>query len=156
MRICTKCRVEKPESEYFMKDKTTGRLHAQCKTCYQVHRQTYYAQHYKNYREQYLKRARTRREQLRNEFRERLIAYLTDKACELCGENDLRVLEFDHLDPTLKQFEISQATRLGYAWEATLTEIKKCRILCANCHKKHTAKQFNWYKSKLDGGTDRI
>ncbi len=76
-----------------------------------------------------------------------MIEYLSDKQCVQCAESDNRVLEFDHLDPSLKSFGIATALRDGYSWEATLAEIAKCRILCANCHKKHTANQFNWYKS---------
>lgn len=156
MKTCTRCKVEKPESEYFVRDKTTGRLHAQCKQCYQEHRQTYHSEHYKKYRGTYLERAKLRREKLRDDFHEKLFRYLSKKSCEVCGEADMRVLEFDHLKPADKLFNISQAVKRGYSWDETLAEIKKCRILCANCHKKHTANQFNWYKAKLDGGTYRI
>lgn len=147
MKLCTKCGQAKEESEFFVKDKQKDRLHAQCKLCYKTHRRTYYLQHYSRYKERYLQRAKARREKLRDDFHHNLLEYLSGKACVICGENDVRVLEFDHLDPTQKSFSISQATRLGYSWEATLTEIEKCRVLCASCHKKHTAAQFQWYKN---------
>jgi len=76
-----------------------------------------------------------------------MIEYLADKTCVDCGEHDIRVLELDHLDPQLKKFTISQAVRLGKGWEEVEQELKKCQILCANCHKKRTAKQFSWYKA---------
>jgi hypothetical protein len=132
---------------FFVRDKKTGRLHAQCKQCYQKHRSTYYAAHYQKYRPAYLERAKIRRTELRSIFRSKMLAYLSDKSCMMCGENDIRVLEFDHLDPSQKSFEISQGIRLGHSWNDILQEIEKCRILCANCHKKHTSSQFNWYKS---------
>lgn len=147
MKTCSKCGLSKAESEFFVKDKLRGRLHAQCKTCYQLHRQTYYKTHYTKYRESYLQRARARREKVRNTFHQNLLDYLANKACAECGENDIRVLEFDHLDPREKVFSVSQATKFGYSWEQTLAEIQKCRILCANCHKRRTASQFNWYKN---------
>lgn len=75
-----------------------------------------------------------------------MLEYLSTRACVICNENDVRVLEFDHLDQKTKTFTISQAVRLNYSWDDVLLEIEKCRILCANCHKKHTATQGNWYK----------
>jgi 5-methylcytosine-specific restriction endonuclease McrA len=143
MRFCTKCTQEKPESEYFVRDKKTGRLHAQCKLCYKAHRISYSAAHYAKYKDAYLLRANLRREKLRAEFRANMLRYMSDKACIDCGEADIRVLELDHIDPKSKFFNVSQAVKLGYAWKEVLAEIKKCRVLCANCHKRRTAKQFN-------------
>ncbi len=131
-----------------MKDRRLGQLHTQCKECYKAHRRTYYAEHYAKYRDQYLLRAKLRRRRLRLEFRAKMLAYLSNKACVDCGETDLRVFELDHIDPTRKIFSVSQATTLGYAWEDVENELTKCRVLCANCHKKRTAQQFGWYKAK--------
>ena len=147
MKDCTKCRIAKLASEYFVKDKT-GRLHSQCKLCYKEHRKSYYKQHYATYHEQYLARAKQRRAGQRLEYRQNMIAYMADKSCVTCGESDIRVLEFDHLDPSLKTFNVSQAVAKGYSWNDVLQEIKKCQLLCANCHKRKTAQQFNWYKAK--------
>ena len=146
-RKCTKCGMSKPQLEFFVKTKMPFKLHTQCKSCYSEHRKTYYKEHYQKYHKQYLERAKVRRELIRSQFRKRLTDYLADKACEVCGENDMRVLEFDHIAPKDKLFTISQAVKLGYSWQDVEKEIKKCRILCSNCHRKHTSTQFNWYKS---------
>jgi hypothetical protein len=65
----------------------------------------------------------------------RINAYKTAKGCQLCGYNQNAVaLDFDHLNPTEKKFTISH--RLNHSTIKTLfTEIRKCRILCANCHR---------------------
>lgn len=146
MRVCTKCSEPKDETEFFVKDKAKGKLHTQCKDCYKQHRISYYADHYQKYGEEYRARAKARRIRYREAFHQMMLTYMNEKCCEICCENDIRVLEFDHINPMEKEFSISQALRLGYSWEQTLSEISKCRILCANCHKKHTANQFNWYK----------
>lgn len=54
--------------------------------------------------------------------------------CERCGYNTcLKALEFHHLDPTKKDFTISNDKfKLAEAVEET----KKCIILCANCHRE--------------------
>lgn len=147
MKSCTKCGENKSLNEYFLKDKKSGRLHAQCKACYKAHRQTYYRIHYERYKDSYLKRAQARRRKVRLEFRTNMLEYLSDKSCLDCGESDIRVLELDHIDPSTKLFNISQAVKHGYSWQDVLNEIKKCQILCANCHKKRTAQQFGWYKA---------
>lgn len=87
---------------------------------------------------------------MKQEFQDRIIGYLRNKQCVVCGESDIRVLEFDHINPSLKKFGISQAYRLGIKWDSVVEELGKCRVLCANCHKRHTAKQFNWYRNGLD------
>lgn len=148
MRVCTKCHIAKEDSEYFFKNKQTKKLHTQCKQCYKEHRQTYYNAHYSKYRELYLQRAIKQREKLRTTFRKNMLIFLKDKRCVECGEDDIRTFEFDHLNPADKSFDISQSVRLGYSWDNVVKEISKCRILCANCHKKHTSIQFDWYKSR--------
>lgn len=130
-----------------MRDKSTGRLHAQCKECYKVHRANYYTMHYQKYHAEYLLRAKLRREKLRIEYRTNILAYLSDKSCIDCGESDIRVLEFDHIDPSKKLFSISQGVTLGFKWYEIKDELKKCQILCANCHKRRTAQQYKWYKA---------
>lgn len=147
MKTCTKCLQQKPESEYFVRDKKKGRLHAQCKKCYASYRKKIYKAHYEKYKDHYRQRAILRHNKLRTEYRTNMLAYMSDKTCATCGESDIRVLEFDHLDSKNKLFTVSQAVPLGYNWKAVLIEIKKCQILCSNCHKKRTAKQFNWYKA---------
>ena len=146
-KVCSKCGIDKLLTNYYVKDSRSNRLHAQCKECYKEHRKTFYADHYAKYRELYRARANARRERLRKEFRENMLKYLRISECAICAEDDIRVLEFDHINPEEKSFSISQAVKLGRSWSEVEAEIKKCRVLCANCHKKHTASQANWYKN---------
>lgn len=147
MKKCTKCGQEKEVTEFFVKDKKSGRLHTQCKLCYKEHRKTYHLQHYAKYGDLYRQRAKIRREKVREILHQQMAKYLEDKKCQICGENDPRVLDFDHLDPKQKTISVARAVSNGAAWSDILLEIKKCRILCSNCHRKHTADQFGWYKN---------
>lgn len=53
--------------------------------------------------------------------------------CVRCGYNRcLRALEFHHLDKSEKSFSISQE----YSVTACLEELKKCILLCSNCHRE--------------------
>lgn len=44
------------------------------------------------------------------------------------------VMDFDHLDPSSKSFEISQHLT-HKPWTVVLAEIAKCEVVCANCHR---------------------
>lgn len=67
--------------------------------------------------------------------------YKEQKGCAECGYSLNGVaIDFDHIDPTTKKFNISQ--RLANATIKSLfTEMRKCRLLCANCHRIKTLKE---------------
>jgi len=53
--------------------------------------------------------------------------------CLLCRYNNcLSALQFHHKDPRTKLFEVS--TNTNRSWEAIKKEVKKCVLLCSNCH----------------------
>lgn len=68
--------------------------------------------------------------------------------CKDCGETDPVVLEFDHQKNKID--DVSNMISKEYGFDKILKEIKKCDIVCANCHRKRTAKKFNWYKFLRD------
>jgi hypothetical protein len=68
----------------------------------------------------------------------------SSSGCVDCGEKDPIVLEFDHRDPSTKSSNIGDS--YGKSIEYLKEEILKCDIVCANCHRKRTAKMFNYYK----------
>lgn len=57
--------------------------------------------------------------------------------CNRCNFNEHpSALEFHHTDPKLKGFEITPGFLSGsHSWKETKREIKKCEILCSNCHR---------------------
>ena len=67
------------------------------------------------------------------------------RGCEECGYDDHpAALTFDHLNPDEKKFDI--ASYGARSWPDLLTEVAKCRVLCANCHNIHS---FNNYDSNI-------
>lgn len=61
--------------------------------------------------------------------------YKSVNPCESCGEDDPCCLDFHHIDEKTKRDNMSRLVRSGI--KAVLAEIKKCQILCSNCHRKH-------------------
>ena len=54
--------------------------------------------------------------------------------CIICGYNKCqRALSFHHIDPKTKEFDLS-TKGLTRSWERIQNEIKKCVLICANCH----------------------
>lgn len=72
--------------------------------------------------------------------------------CSRCGESHPDVLEFDHLNPKTKRVEISYMTHHAYSIESILEEIEKCVLLCANCHRKKTSLEKEWYQFNIKQG----
>jgi len=72
-------------------------------------------------------------------LKQRAVDYLGGK-CIDCGYNKcLQALEFDHIDPTQKEFTISGNHCFG--WEKIKPELDKCVLRCANCHRERHANE---------------
>jgi hypothetical protein len=82
----------------------------------------------------------------RNRNRAQLTKYLLEHPCIDCGETDLRVLDFDHRDPSIKSYNIGRLTNGSHcSWKKILTEISKCDVRCSNCHRKKTIGNPEWF-----------
>ena len=71
--------------------------------------------------------------------------------CELCGDyHPPCCFDFHHLDETTKSKEVSQLAAKGYKWDTILTEVEKCVMLCAPCHRKIHAGLLTILESQSD------
>ena len=60
--------------------------------------------------------------------------------CEICEENHPACLDFHHINPAEKKFSIGRMKDF-MSLRLLKEEIDKCRILCANCHRKEHYEQ---------------
>jgi hypothetical protein len=65
--------------------------------------------------------------------KQKVYDYKASTGCILCQENDPCCLDLHHHNDDKIA---SVATMLHYRWERIEEEMKKCIILCANCHRK--------------------
>jgi transcription elongation factor Elf1 len=92
----------------------------------------YSKKYYEANKEAHGKRVSARKKELRvlwSEFKATL-------SCQHCGETHPATFDFHHIkkDPTnRKVHKLLQSQNYNSARE----EIKKCMVLCANCHRKH-------------------
>lgn len=136
MKICTKCKLEKPLSSFGKLKKTKDGLNTNCKDC----KQTYFKEHYKNNeaRRIALKQTAIKNKERLQKYR---LQYYHTHPCSDCGNTDYRVLDFDHLKD--KEFNISDGIKWGYSLERIKAEIAKCEVVCSNCHRIRTWERLN-------------
>ncbi len=55
--------------------------------------------------------------------------------CSICGYNKcVDALEFHHRNPKEKEFKLGSGNTMS--WEEYKNELKKCILVCSNCHKE--------------------
>ena len=92
----------------------------------------YQKRHYEKNKEYYYKKTKKRMEKVVEWFSE----YKNNLSCSKCGESHVATLDFHHRNPSEKEENISHVLRRGWGIERIKSEIGKCDVLCANCHRK--------------------
>lgn len=107
-------------------------LNSYCRECHKLLRR----EHYLNNRQKYIDKAKKINQAFNNWWHE----YKQQFSCQQCGENHPACIQFHHLDPHIKEAEISLLVHTG-SKKAIMEELKKCIPLCANCHFKEHYKR---------------
>jgi len=104
--------LELVSDNYYIKKTNTGfQFHYWCKKCQD-----------------------TKTHSLQKELKQKAIQYKGGK-CIYCGYSKyVGALEFHHLDPKKKDFQISRG--FTYDFEKIKFEIDKCILVCSNCHRE--------------------
>ena len=112
-KVCTKCGMEKPITEFHWRDKAKGIKRSECKECHTNYMKSVYHQK-----------------------REAVGEIKQNFACAKCGYNEYpTALDFHHIDPSQKDTTVARMLSNNYTLDKTLKEIEKCVCLCANCHR---------------------
>ena len=73
------------------------------------------------------------------EFKLKLFKLYDDNKCQICGYNKCyQALEFHHINPKEKEFNIAQMLRQSSILNENIIkeELKKCILVCSNCHRE--------------------
>lgn len=138
-KICTICKSEKSLNNFNKKKNSKDGYQNVCKTCNALTSK----KHYENNKEKVKKRTRDRERKISPIIHEFVLTYLR-KGCVDCGEKDIIVLDFDHLEN--KEKSIGKMIGSCASLDKLKHEIEKCEVRCSNCHRRKTAKDFNWWR----------
>ena len=95
------------------------------------YQRSYMRRWYQDNKAKHITLVRGREKQIKAWLRE----YKESLGCEVCGETHPACLEFHHVNPHEKKFSIGRVNDF-LSVRLTQSEIAKCRLLCANCHRK--------------------
>lgn len=130
--ICKQCGIDKPIMDFYQ-DKS-GYIRKRCKQCV-IANSAENQRKNKEWRRQYCKdyHAKHKKERIMSDQKYREKVNFLKTACKKCGDNRLYLIDFHHVDPTEKQFNINRKTAKSN-FSIIENEVKKCVCLCRNCH----------------------
>jgi len=138
VKVCGKCQVGKPLTEF--NASARNGYQSYCRLCQASYDKT------SSSPERIAKRT-ARRIQAKAAAQDWVIDYLRAHPCVDCGERDLVVLDFDHVYGP-KLMDVSTMLRRSCSIATISTEVAKCEVRCANCHRRATARRNGaWWRS---------
>lgn len=140
MKVCSICKVPKESSEFNKNRRARDGLQTHCRPCSHERFKAYYAKN----KEKQLSVVRQRNEAATRVNQVKILDYLREHPCVDCGEDDVVVLEFDHVHGK-KRAHVSKLIQ-GWAWRTVEAEIEKCEVVCCNCHRRRTLTRLGCYR----------
>lgn len=81
----------------------------------------------------------------RYRIKKKAVDYKGNKCSRCNWAGDMSGFDFHHTDPNQKDFELSGVNIASMKWEEVVSELDKCELLCALCHRL----EHSNYKNEL-------
>lgn len=132
MKQCNRCHQVLPLEEFNRKRKES--LQSYCRSC----QKEYGKEHYHKNREQNAEKQRLAKKARLDAIKTDIRKLKESTPCLDCGESyPYYCMDFDHVNGK-KTTHISEMVQQGAARWRIFSEITKCEVVCANCHRKRT------------------
>ena len=132
--VCNKCGIDKPLTDFYADKKRKSGFCTICKECMKNSvRKRYWEKHEEllEYGRNHYLAYKTKQRQSDKQYRDKV--QMLKSPCIKCGESRPYVIEFHHINPKQKSFNICRKTSKS-DFSIIENEIKKCVCLCRNCH----------------------
>ena len=139
---CIKCEIDKSEEDFSWTNKAEKKRNLWCRPCTKI----YDKARYDNFTPEQTDRKTQAQKARKLRNAQYVWDYLKEHPCVDCSEADPIVLEFDHQRDKL--MNVGDLLRGVYSLQKIRLEIEKCLVRCANCHRRKTAKDFNYFVGK--------
>lgn len=143
MICCKKCGCNKSVSDFSYRNKSLKLMQPWCKDCQKVYKDSHYIRN----KLTYARKMSEHRKKSSTVAVAIVVEFLLSHPCVDCGETDILVLEFDHVRG-VKRWNISEMVSGGHSANSLLSEMKKCVIRCANCHRRTTMTNVGGWRCK--------
>lgn len=128
MKKCTKCGKDKPLSEF--NGSSDRGYQYYCRLCANLSAK----ENYEENKDRYYEKARARKKNLLDRLNE-----IKSVPCADCKNSFPPIcMDFDHLPEFEKIQDISKMLKRKMAWATIEAEVKKCEVVCSNCHRIRT------------------
>jgi hypothetical protein len=133
-KTCGKCKRALPLDAF---NRMGEGLQHWCRECFRV----YFRERGDVHRRQVAERQR----RISEAARAVVVDHLSRHPCRHCGEPDVAVLEFDHVEG--KTQDVAFLIGHGASAERLRDEIARCEVRCANCRRRVTAHRSGWVRA---------
>lgn len=138
MKACTLCSQTLPATKEYFYGASKGKygVDSRCKPCASA------------YNKHWLRKNGSRQLNYQKDRRRNLADWVDtfkNVPCADCGQEfPPYCMDFDHLPEHEKLAQIPQLVSRRATKQQILSEIEKCEVVCANCHRKRTVARGQW------------
>jgi hypothetical protein len=135
MKVCSACLLEKAMDEFNRKG---GALQSKCKSCQRAYHRVYYQRN----KSRFIAKNRRNKSRQRKRLRT-ILLQIKQRPCQDCGGTfHPWVMELDHREGAIKKAAVANLVSKGCPDAQLLEEIRKCDVVCANCHRMRTYRRM--------------
>jgi hypothetical protein len=115
----------------------------------QTKQKTYASTYYQNNKAKVLATTKASVKKYKEQWR----SFKATLSCVKCGQNHPATLDFHHIDSSTKEASVNKLIKYR-AFKRAMEEVKKCIVLCANCHRIHHHDERIAKKAKKKKGAE--